>query len=122
MDGGMIPYWTDEQIEEIKTLQPDQPAMAFNRIADPTFQPGGFTVVMGEANQFTPGWRPIETAPKDEGVQILVWDGEGISVARRSNFGDLEATVCGKLSVEDNGMLTNISPTHWMPLPEPPSA
>lgn len=48
----MIPYWTDEQIEEIKKLQPDQPAMAFNRIADPTFQPGGFTVVYEKTNQF----------------------------------------------------------------------
>jgi hypothetical protein len=59
-------------------------------------------------------WQPIETAPKEIGVEYLVWrkgwcypsigsmDGEGIIFA------------------PDSGDDFFHPPTHWMPLPEPP--
>ncbi len=61
-------------------------------------------------------WQPIETAPKIEFAVILLgrqgrnaampcyWDGEGWKAA----------TIFGQ-------GLTYVDPTHWQPLPEPPS-
>ena len=54
-------------------------------------------------------WQPIETAPKGEQVLVLWLDGRAISsstLCRYPHGWDWEH------SVE--------SPTHWMPLPEPP--
>ena len=58
-------------------------------------------------------WQPIETAPKEEGVSILVWDAY------------FRKPVVVKL-ISDNwwpGYGAEYRPkevTHWMPLPEPP--
>ena len=71
------------------------------------------------------GWQPIETAPITDsegwryGETILVWDGSYVSVAKRDargNFVDLE-------SVDRDGDWNEIfpPPTHWMPLPPPPT-
>jgi hypothetical protein len=61
-------------------------------------------------------WQPIETAPKDReeilvGVQsdqhffryVAYWTGDAWTV-----WGDMDAT-------------RSVKPTHWMPLPSPPS-
>lgn len=52
-------------------------------------------------------WEPIETAPKD-GRDILVWDGDSVSLAAWDNgwWVLVEYTLSGV--------------THWMPLPSPP--
>jgi hypothetical protein len=73
-----------------------------------------------------PGWRDIATAPRD-GTDCVLWDG------RRARFGSWRVDEgfaskepmwlddsyddfsCGFASVP-------ITPTHWMPLPPPPSA
>ena len=56
-----------------------------------------------------PTWRPIETAPKDGRVDVLVWDGATMWVAHYA-WDD---------KWQPEGMPAFI-PTHWMPLPEPP--
>jgi hypothetical protein len=56
------------------------------------------------------GWQPIETAPKD-GAAILIYhqraDAQGVAVP-----------VIGGWFIPRGGPVK--SPTHWMPLPEPP--
>ena len=61
-------------------------------------------------------WMPIDTAPKD-GSAVLVWDG----------YNQTTAIWCAEftgweLAVPSDGYIDSncISPTHWMPLPEPP--
>lgn len=60
-------------------------------------------------------WQPIETAPRD-GADILVWDGDNISIAFGRSNGTFEHVhfACGDI-VES-------FPTHWMPLPPPPES
>jgi hypothetical protein len=61
------------------------------------------------AAQEAEGWRPIETAPKD--VWVLVWTPTRSTVAYRKAEG----------SWRDVGGGLFIAPTHWMPLPPPPT-
>lgn len=70
-------------------------------------------------------WRPIETAPKD-GTSILIfgkWDGE-ISDWRKVWP---QSGVAAWQDNEWSAVLTDIYgvwcalPTHWMPLPKPPT-
>lgn len=56
-------------------------------------------------------WQPIETAPKD-GEQFLCHDHMGFIVVAHYSMGDLIVSWDGE---EFTG------PTHWMPLPEPPT-
>ena len=71
-------------------------------------------------------WRPIETAPKGE--LILVADGSTLAPA--TFCFDLWYFWEGGLQLDDNleqsGIMNNwikgFGPTHWMPLPAPPSA
>lgn len=64
-------------------------------------------------------WRPIETAPKD-----------GTEVLATSNYGDgvhhAEVTAFCKgrwvVSNDDDGYAMQFHPSHWMPLPKPPTA
>lgn len=55
-------------------------------------------------------WQPIETAPKDEDFEeILVWNGDW---------------VCSAVLFEGNWIdhfYDIVTPTHWMPLPPPPT-
>lgn len=66
-------------------------------------------------------WQPIETAPND-GTHIILLDAlDGGSVYRASWVveGDIEgywAVWCGQPVVHEP------DPTHWMPLPTPPSS
>ena len=59
-------------------------------------------------------WLPIETAPKDQGAQILGgWD-NGVATLERN--GEYWA------QISDSGRATSFDPTHWMPLPPAPNA
>jgi hypothetical protein len=59
-----------------------------------------------------PGWMPIETAPKD-GRLILLITGRGVCViGKRNKHLDIW--------VERDGRETPRTITHWMPLPPPP--
>ena len=55
-------------------------------------------------------WQPIETAPKDEDVWFISYNGEEVVPAA---FWE-----CGFADVFMNWM--EPQPTHWMPLPQPP--
>lgn len=66
-------------------------------------------------------WRPIETAPKD-GTPVLLWVGVGMSepwaqTARWVN--EPESGWSGWVDTYEGFDLAE--PTHWMPLPAPPS-
>ena len=62
------------------------------------------------------GWQPISTAPKD-GTHILIFDEFGeCSVAWWQV--DSDGSIFGWTT--DGG--DRVTATHWMPLPEPPSA
>jgi hypothetical protein len=59
------------------------------------------------------GWQPIETAPRDGRAEILVF----------ANDGNMFVAIYSPLNqgFVDTMMGNGLSPTHWMPLPEPPS-
>lgn len=67
-------------------------------------------------------WQPIETAPKD-GTFVLLLEEDGDPVI--GAFVDFKGK---EPSGYHNGWFDNISgqyeitPTHWMPLPDPPTA
>lgn len=63
-----------------------------------------------EAVKTNNGWIPIETAPRDE-TEILTWDGSYIRVA--THAWDDEWS---------QGSDPSHTPTHWMPLPKPPTS
>ena len=57
-------------------------------------------------------WQPIATAPKD-GTRFLFTNGEHVGVGRYVN---------GKAFAADSwGGVFNTVPSHWMPLPPPPT-
>ncbi len=66
-------------------------------------------------------WRPIATAPKKDGVRLLMhgWD---ITIGYWSDhFGWVdEAEDVGEESWPNR--FNQFEPTHWMPLPAPPTA
>ena len=55
-------------------------------------------------------WQPIETAPKVPFKNVLLWDGEEVSI---SSFFPEEGWV-------QTITFDAVYPTQWMPLPEPP--
>jgi len=64
-------------------------------------------------------WRPIETAPKD-GTMVLLYDGNCsrfqwriVTAYWQTAYGEPEWKTIGK-----RGSFR--TPSHWMPLPEPP--
>ena len=66
------------------------------------------------------GWRPIADAPMER--DILVSDGRVVATAER-DMGSWWAR-CGDLLLwdgDDGGMEIDFEPTHWQPLPDPPS-
>lgn len=60
-------------------------------------------------------WQPIETAPKDVMHTIIVWTPEGAQLAWWS-----EGNLCWL--EQGSGKHLWDEPTHWMPLPEPPTS
>ena len=63
-----------------------------------------------------PSWQPIETAPKD--VTVLFWNGEDVCE------GSYEVTDWwseGDRRDREYGLPLCPQPTHWMPLPAPPT-
>ena len=60
-------------------------------------------------------WQPIETAPKD-GTAVLVYDGK-ITTAEWYGLGGYWSLCRVGAWAEDS----ETDPTHWMPLPDPPS-
>jgi hypothetical protein len=83
-------------------------------------------------------WRPIETAPKDGSAMLLYADTEyryysvadiapGIVIGfwMHGRWESIETQDCGSMGGEETGWMSDIcpfdvSPTHWMPLPEAP--
>ena len=59
-------------------------------------------------------WQPIETAPKT-GKEILFFSGGLIRI------GFFDSARAGVWSVWPGRARARASPTHWMPLPEPPN-
>ena len=69
---------------------------------------GEVSAAMPETRQ---GWQPIETAPRDCDI-LTTWRGGTITVARWSGY--FNAWMANRKDA--------FKPTHWMPLPDPPSA
>lgn len=70
-------------------------------------------------------WQPIETAPKDERNILAIRFGEECNPSYRVVYWDTEAEAPHMWHVEDAADGFNVHQdffTHWMPLPEPPSA
>lgn len=71
-------------------------------------------------------WRPIETAPKD-GTEIILTNGLWVAVGWYSHspflWRDAQAGAWVDSDPRDGGgALSGVNaPTHWMPLPQPPS-
>ena len=71
---------------------------------------------LGTGAGFPFEWQPIETAPKD-GTSALIF----------APFGIVEAWFCGDdgsyqwVCYDDKFQLDEHEPTHWMPLPAPPT-
>jgi uncharacterized protein DUF551 len=87
-------------------------------------------------------WEPIETAPKD-GTDVILFDGFAVSVGAYEDDMSYEdfLTICGdgegekewRKYIKDepgqgwishetiSGDCVLMEPTHWMPLPSPPS-
>ena len=66
-------------------------------------------------------WQPIETAPKD-GTNVSLWSSGFYGICHWSPPGTIseDGFWCYTPRVEW-AILELKSPTHWMPLPEPPS-
>lgn len=61
-------------------------------------------------------WQPIETAPK-HGAFVLVWDAPGDDYPCALVAAYVDAPRSGW---REQGGYYFATPTHWMPLPEPP--
>lgn len=59
-------------------------------------------------------WQPIETAPKDKNVLVVSADNDKPMRAMKT-WGDWYVFPIG------HGLKLAHEPTHWMPLPEPPT-
>ena len=69
--------------------------------------------------RMTMNWQPIETAPKDRSV--MLYTVYGLIDCGRRRFGNLgePQRQCLEWRCDSSGRFAN--PTHWMPLPPPPT-
>ena len=71
-------------------------------------------------------WQPIETAPKDGTHIIGLFDGWSDECVRVTWYNKKSySKLFGKITIKrlkgwQNG-LNKVKPTHWMPLPKPPT-
>jgi len=68
-------------------------------------------------------WEGIATAPRFEGSKILSWNGHEVAtVEYRAPYNHPDHIHHDEqwIQVSESGRATSFSPTHWMPLPEPP--
>jgi hypothetical protein len=65
------------------------------------------------------GWRPIETAPKD-GTEVWAFNGE--QARMHWTEGEISGVKWALWIWTDQLLAAPDQPTHWMPLPPPPSA
>jgi len=67
-------------------------------------------------------WQPIETAPKD-GTCILIFDGKEVHEANwgRSWLESVDNWAAPFSDQDEQGGRYEFTPTHWMPMPGPPS-
>lgn len=65
-------------------------------------------------------WKPIETAPKDH-TEILVFEpGYGVLTAKQVG-GSWYPSAQDQMAYDGSeSLMSQVSPTHWMPLPAPP--
>jgi hypothetical protein len=68
-------------------------------------------------------WRPIETAPKGD-ANLLLTDGRIVSAGGWTTDMDCGAEYEGQIGMAGWWWIEvgECKPTHWMPLPQPPSA
>lgn len=69
-------------------------------------------------------WKPIETAP-DGDDPVLAWDGKYCAVVSRltvSGWGVMAGWSWAWEGDSYTGGIVYFAQTHWMPLPDPPSA
>jgi hypothetical protein len=92
---------------------------AFEKIASGLNQAIGYEQGQREAGQ----WRPIETAPKD-GTEILLahatWVDTGYWAVNINGDG-CDGWTCEWVASWGYEEYALVSPSHWMPLPEPPA-
>ena len=66
-------------------------------------------------------WQPIETAPKT-GVNICSWCKEyGLTICSWTGHEDENGNFEEGWISFDGGMTFKLDPTHWIPLPNPPT-
>ena len=73
----------------------------------------------------TDGWQPIETAPKDGSDMLLYGHGvlrSGGVYAKGHHVGWSQVARDGSIYWATRDPAVDCEPTHWRPLPEPPSA
>jgi hypothetical protein len=66
----------------------------------------------------TQTWQPIETAPKDGTRIVALSNKKGLGLPSFIHWDD--GAWCG-MTYEDEKRLVIYDPTHWMPLPTPPT-
>ena len=91
-----------------------------NRLADHFGIPRYMTKQIRLPEKQSSGWQPIETAPKD-GTVVLCWD--EFKECDLMWYGIIQQwnepkDILGWMYVATN---TECYPTHWMPLPKPPT-
>ena len=67
-------------------------------------------------------WQPIDTCPKNEGEDILVYVDRWIHVVTAQWMGGISGTFEAYLPTDDEGRTTwiTVRPTHWAPMSKLP--